>query len=160
MAPGAVPVKARTTKGWKPLGPQDAPRGPKMWRFDELFKPEKFSLEALPGIEVASVQTPLQLGDVSSRLRIIDARVDGKTYTLTVEGRRGRSYQLRMLIPFKLTRVDGANELPSPQPGVVSAVRMMTVEMPPAEPGSGGAVLKRSDWATKVITIPLGDRLR
>ena len=53
MAPGATPQKARTTKGWKPLGPQDGPRGPRMWRFDEIFKPEKFSLESLPGIEVS-----------------------------------------------------------------------------------------------------------
>jgi len=157
MSPGAVPVKARTTKGWKPLGPQDAPRGPRVWRFDEIFKPEKFSLEALPGIEVTPVQPPLQLGDVSSRLRIIDARVDGKTYTLKVEGRRGRSYQLRMFAPFKLT-VEGALTY-EPQ-GLPGLTRMIVVEMPPADPKATGPIPRRSDWATKVITVHLGDRLR
>jgi glycogen debranching enzyme len=160
MSPGAVTVKARTTKGWKPLGPQDNPRGPRMWRFDEIYKPEKFSLEALPGIEVVPVQAPLQLGDVSSRLRIIDAWTDGKTYKLKVEGRRGRSYQLRMFIPFKLTTMELPNEVPPLQPGASAAVRTIRVDMPPADPATTGPVLKRTDWATQVITVQLGDRLR
>lgn len=161
MAPGATPQKSRTTRGWKPLGPQDAPRGPRMWRFDEIFKSEKFSLESLPGIEVVPVQSPLQLGDVSSRLRIIDAWMEGKTYKLKVEGRRGRSYQLRMFAPFRLT-VDGARLLdpPGQPPGAASPTRMLVVDMPPADPKAAGAVLKRTDWATQVITVQLGDRLR
>jgi len=42
---------------------------------------------------------PLALGDVSSRLRVIDATLDGSTYSLRVEGRRGRSYEVRLFAP-------------------------------------------------------------
>jgi hypothetical protein len=160
--PGATTVKARTSKGWKPVGiDAAAPRGPRMWRFDEIFRPEKFSLESRPGIEVVPIQAPLQLGDVSQRLRIIDAWMDGNVYKLKVEGRRGRSYQLRALIPFIHT-VDGAKA--SNPPGVPvmqnSPAKLLVVDMPPADPATTGPILKRTDWATKVITISLGERLR
>ena len=128
-----------------------------MWRFDELSEPEKVSLESLPGIEVTPVQPPLQLGDVSSRLRIIDAWTEGKTYKLRVEGRRGRRYQIRMFAPFKLTVEGALTYEPQGPPG---PTRMIVVEMPPADEKATGPIPRRADWATKVITIPLGDRLR
>ncbi len=160
MAPGATPQKARTTKGWKPLGPQDGASRPPDVAFRRDSSSRRSSRSSpCPASRCRSSSLPLQLGDMSSRLRIIDAWVEGKTYKLKVEGRRGRSYQLRMFIPFKLTTMELPNEIPS-QPGVVPTVRTIMVEMPPAEPGSSGAVLKRSDWATKVIAIPLGGRLR
>ena len=39
--------------------------------------------------------------------QILGLACGGKTYKLKVEGRRGRSYQLRMFVPFKIT-VNGA----------------------------------------------------
>jgi hypothetical protein len=110
---------------------------------------------------VAPLQDPLQLGDVSSRLRIIDAWLDGTTYTLKVEGRRGRSYQVRMLIPYRMT-IDGARVLENvgARPPAVSPIRLVAIDMPPADPAGSGAVLKRSDWATVAVTVHLGERLR
>ena len=75
--------------------------------------PSAFTLRATPGVRVVPLHAPLELGDVSSRLRVIDATLEGSTYTLRVEGRRGRSYQVRLLGPGVLS-VQGATLLAPP----------------------------------------------
>jgi hypothetical protein len=162
LPPGTSLAKGSAGAGWQIEAPAPVPnRGPRLWRFDEVLKPVLFDLPYAPGIEVAPVQDPLQLGDLSSRLRIIDAWLDGTTYTLKVEGRRGRSYQARMLIPYRMT-IDGARVLEDlgARPPAVSPIRLVVIDMPPADPAAAGAVLRRTDWATVTVTVHLGERLR
>jgi hypothetical protein len=66
-----------------------------------------------------------------------------------------------MLVPFKIT-VNGARIIdPAGQPpDALFPTRLLAVDMPPADPKATGPILKRSEWATKVITVPLGYRLR
>jgi hypothetical protein len=49
------------------------------------------------GIEIVPLHEPLRSGERSSRLRILDDRLEGTTYVVRLEGRRGRSYRLRVL---------------------------------------------------------------
>jgi glycogen debranching enzyme len=160
--PGTSLAGRAGAMGWQAEPPSPGPnRGPRLWRFDEVLTPVLFDIPYAPGIEVAPIQDPLQLGDLSSRLRIIDAWLDGATYTLKVEGRRGRSYQVRMLIPYRMT-IDGARVLENlgARPPAVSPIRLVAIDMPPADPAASGAVLKRSDWAMMTVTVHLGERLR
>jgi hypothetical protein len=105
---------------------------------------------------VVPLHAPLELGDVSSRLRVIDATLSGSTYTLRVEGRRGRSYRLRLLGPA-VGAVDGAVLLEPPAGSPARAGgALLRIDMPPADPAAAGAVLTRSDWATAAVTVQLG----
>jgi glycogen debranching enzyme len=163
LPPGTSLAKGAVGAGaWHAEAPASGPnRGPRLWRFSDVLKPVLFDIPYAPGIEVAPVQDPLQLGDLSSRLRIIDAWLDGTTYTLKVEGRRGRSYQVRMLMPYRMT-IDGARVVQNlgARPPAVSPIRLVAIDMPPADPAASGAVHKRSDWATATVTVHLGERLR
>jgi hypothetical protein len=49
------------------------------------------------GIEVVPLREPLRSGERSSRLRILDERLEGRTYVARLEGRRGWTYRLRVL---------------------------------------------------------------
>jgi hypothetical protein len=51
------------------------------------------------GIEAVPVHEPLRSGERSSRLRILDERVEGGTYVARVQGKRGKSYRVRLLEP-------------------------------------------------------------
>jgi hypothetical protein len=126
---------------------------------EEVRVPTTFSLRATPGIQVAPVHATLQLGDASSRLRVIDAALDGRTYTLRVEGRRGRSYRVRLLAAHAIS-VDGAKMLSPADAAEKADGYVLQIDMPPADPDAAGAVLKRSDWATVTVTVHLGERLR
>jgi hypothetical protein len=55
------------------------------------------SLRYRGGIEVVPLHEPLRSGERSSRLRILDERLEGGTYVARLEGRRGRTYRLRVL---------------------------------------------------------------
>ena len=80
-----------------PAGSVD--RGIRLWRFDQIAAPSTMTLPVSPGVEFLPVQAPLELGAASSRLRIIDAWLDGSTYKIKVEGRRGYPYLARLLVP-------------------------------------------------------------
>jgi glycogen debranching enzyme len=124
--------------------------------------PTTYSVRFLPGVQVVPIHAPLQLGDESSRLRVIDARLVGKRYTLRVEGRRGRSYQVRLSAPFVIERIDGAvvdRWQGAANPELASA-RILQVDIPESGPAAAGAKGRRSDWATSDIVITLGPRLK
>jgi len=124
--------------------------------------PTTYSVRFLPGVQVVPIHAPLQLGDESSRLRVIDARLVGKRYTLRVEGRRGRSYQVRLSAPFVIERIDGAvvdRWQGAANPDLASA-RILQVDIPASDPAAAGAKGRRGDWATRDIVITLGPRLK
>jgi hypothetical protein len=144
---------------WRPAASAAGPsRGLHVVRVENVAAPAAFTLRATPGVRVVPLHAPLELGDLSSRLRVIDATLDGSTYTLRVEGRRGRSYQLRLLGPG-VRSVQGAALL-APPAGATARPEgdLLRIDMPPADPAAAGAVLKRSDWSTATVTVQFGAR--
>jgi hypothetical protein len=155
LPPGARPATRDLL--WRPAGgAAGAARGLRLTRVETVTTPATFTLRATPGIRVVPLHAPLELGDLSSRLRVIDATLDGSTFTLRVEGRRGRSYHVRLLGP-SVVRVDGGTLVES-GPGAAPRADgvLLRVDMPPADPAAAGAVLKRSDWATGRVTVTVG----
>ncbi len=143
---------------WRPVAPgAGASRGLHLARFEQVAAPRSFALRATPGVRVVPLHAPLALGDVSSRLRVIDATLDASTYTLRVEGRRGRSYEVRLLGPTPLS-VQGASVLTPAAAAAKSDGTLLRIDMPPADPTASGAVLKRSDWAMATVTAQLAER--
>jgi glycogen debranching enzyme len=144
---------------WRPAVPAAATaRGLHLMRTETVTAPATLMLRATPGICVMPLHAPLELGDLSSRLRVIDATLDGSTYTLRVEGRRGRSYEVRLL-GAPAASVQGATRV-APAPGTppASEGEWLRIDMPPADPSAAGAVLKRTDWATATVTVELAHR--
>jgi hypothetical protein len=144
---------------WHPAkAGSSASRGLHLVRVEDVSAPSAFTLRATPGVQVVPIHAPLELGDLSSRLRIIDATLEGPTYTLRVEGRRGRSYQVRLLAPSVLS-VQGAT-LVAPASTATSrpAEHLLRIDMPPADAAASGPVLKRSDWAAVTVAVRLGEQ--
>jgi len=140
---------------WRPAAPAGSPsRGLRLARVEEVSGPSTFRLRASPGVQVQPLHAPLELGSLSSRLRIIDATLEGPVYTLRVEGRRGRSYQIRLLAP-PVTSVEGATLLsPAGADGGPDG-HLLRLDMPPADTAATGAVLKRADWAGATVRVRL-----
>ncbi|HPK71016.1 MAG TPA: hypothetical protein PLN93_03655 [Vicinamibacterales bacterium] len=150
LPPGSHPL-ARDAR-WRPVAATTGPsRGLSFWRVEKVSAPSVFSLRATPGIQVIPVHSPLSHGDAPARLRVIDAACDGDTYTLRVEGRRGRRYDIRLLAP-DVQAVTGAELLP-PSPADRPGERVLRVQLPPAPAAAPRAVLSRADWATIAITV-------
>ncbi len=135
---------------WKPVPGADASRGLRLRRVEEVSGPATFRLRYRPGVEVAPVHAPLALGDVSSRLRVIDARLDGRVYTLRVEGRRGRPYTVRLTTPLAVAGIEGARELRRE-----GTTRDLEIAMPAVAP-SAGTSSRRALWATVEVRVRLG----
>ena len=144
---------------WRPVTPGGSTsRGLHLRRFESVAAREVFALRAAPGVQVVPLHAPLELGDVSSRLRVIDATIAGAVYTLRVEGRRGRSYQVRMLGPA-IASVQGATRVGSSGPAAGGAEGdLLRIDMPPADPATSSAVLTRSDWAMVTVTVRFAER--
>ncbi len=66
------------------------------WRTRSGGEAQTFSVRYRGGIEISPIHEPLRAGERSSRLRILDERIDGSTYVARLEGRRGKSYRLRL----------------------------------------------------------------
>jgi hypothetical protein len=146
---------------WRPVVPGGSTsRGLHLVRRENVSARTVFAVRAAPGVRVVPLHAPLELGDVSSRLRVIDATLEGSTYTLRVEGRRGRSYELRLLAP-PVVSLEGAT-LVTPPAGASGRPegQLLRIDMPPADPAASGAVLKRSDWAAATVTVRLGESRR
>jgi hypothetical protein len=140
---------------WRPATPGGSlSRGLHLRRFETVGARTAFALRATPGVRVVPLHAPLELGDVSSRLRVIDATLDGATYTLRVEGRRGRSYRVRVL-GLPVASAAGATVVQAAGPEESAEGTLLRIDMPPADPATSGAVLKRSDWATVTVRVTL-----
>jgi len=59
-----------------------------------------------PGVELEPIHAPLQPGDRSHRLRILEQTQDGDTYTARLEARSGSHHRLRARIPRQLVSID------------------------------------------------------
>lgn len=152
LPPGALLV-TRDAR-WRPSGAgQDQSRGLHLVQAAEVSVPTTYRLRHTPGVEVRPLHDPLRLGNVSSRLRVIDARMEGETYRLRVEGRRGRTYRLELLTPRPIGTVEGATRVPGPGGPVV-----LEVSFPGGASSLPGRVLRRDDWATAEISVAVAGR--
>ena len=161
LDPGADPIGREFL--WQPVAAgADRSRGLTLARVEEVAASATYRLRATPGIQFAPLHQPLRSGDLSSRLRVIDAQLTGNIYVIRVEGRRGRSYEANLTAPFKIAKVEGATieRWRGDRTPELASDRVLSIKMPAADPSSGGTRLRRSDWATLTITVTLGDRLR
>jgi glycogen debranching enzyme len=103
------------------------------------------TVNASAGIDLVLEQAPLALGDTPQRLRIIDTRVEGSAYTARLQGRRGRTYRLRLDVPFAVTSIEGGRE-------VGHDGRVRTIEVVVRD----GA----TEWVDCQVVLRLGARLK
>ncbi|HEY7698612.1 MAG TPA: hypothetical protein VIE88_09360, partial [Vicinamibacteria bacterium] len=80
-----------------PLGAKRPGGGSISWRPEPGREARTLSLRYRGGIEVVPLHEPLRSGERSSRLRVLDERLEGTTYVARLEGRRGKTYRLRIL---------------------------------------------------------------
>ena len=80
-----------------PLGAKRVGGGPLSWMPKPGLEAQSLELRYRGGIEVVPLHEPLRSGERSSRLRILDERLEGSTYVARLEGRRGKTYRLRVL---------------------------------------------------------------
>ncbi|MGH9389423.1 MAG: hypothetical protein ACRD1Z_07390, partial [Vicinamibacteria bacterium] len=79
-----------------PLGAKVAGPTPFSWMPKPGREAQTKELRYRGGIEIVPLHEPLRSGERSSRLRILDDRIEGDTYVVRLEGRRGRSYRVRV----------------------------------------------------------------
>ncbi len=79
-----------------PLGAKLLGGGAPSFRPKPGREAQTLTLRYRGGIEVVPLHEPLRSGERSSRLRILDERLEGRTYVARLEGRRGRTYRLRV----------------------------------------------------------------
>jgi glycogen debranching enzyme len=133
---GALPVEL------KPVLPPGAQMQPAAGR---TRPPGHARVNALPGIDLVPERVPLALGDTPRRLRIVDARVDGSVYTARLQGRRGRTYRLKLDVPFSVAAIEGGREV-----GRDGRIRTIEVVVP-----DGAA-----EWVDCQLAVRLGARLK
>ena len=121
----------------------DASRGVRLELEEDFSSPETIQIRHRPGIQIATINEPLRLGDDSRRLRIIDARLEAGTYSVRLQGRRGRAYRMTLDVPFAVQSLTGAREV-----GREGSVRTLEVAMP------AGAV----EWPEVTLQVRLGAR--
>ena len=161
MEPGAA-IVMRDARGKPIVATGDTSRGAGAVTVALATGPTTYSVRFVPGIQVVPIHSPMQLGDESSRLRVIDARLVGNVYTLRVEGRRGRSYRVRLSAPYAIEHIDGAvvdRWQGAADPNLASS-RILQVDLPAPDPAATGAKAGRNDWVARNIVIFLGARLK
>lgn len=102
-------------------------------------------LRVRPGIEVAPVHDPLTIGDPSQRLRVIATSVEGNRYIARLQGRRGRTYRVRLLVPFQIESISGGKATDRTE-----TWSNVDVDFPAGE----------GDWAAKDLVVTVGRRRR
>ena len=80
-----------------PLGANRLGGGPASWTPKPGPEPQTHQIRYRGGVEVVPLHQPLRTGERSSRLRILDERLEGTTYVARLEGRRGKTYRLQVL---------------------------------------------------------------
>lgn len=111
-------------------------------RFTGTTGPETKRLVVRPGIEIAPEHEPLRIGAASERLRVIDTGVEGGRYTARLQGLGGRTYRVRLTVPFDVTSIAGGT--------IVARDRdRLDVDVP----------FTGSAWSDRDLIISLGRRL-
>ncbi|HXH06886.1 MAG TPA: glycosyl hydrolase family 65 protein [Vicinamibacterales bacterium] len=95
-----------------------------------------------PGIEIDPVAPPFRTGDPSSRLRVIETRLDGTRYTARLQGLAGRRYRVRLRVPFAIESADG---------GTIEGTRGGWTEVAVEFPRGEG-------WVERALVLTLGRR--
>jgi hypothetical protein len=72
------------------------PMGAAGWTFERGTERGSSELRYRGGVELVIPREPLRTGEKSSRLRVLEERIEGRTYVARLEGRRGRAYRLRI----------------------------------------------------------------
>jgi glycogen debranching enzyme len=108
-----------------------------------VARPETFAVRYRGGVAVAPLHDPLRVGDESHRLRVIDTRFESGSYTMRVQGLRGRSYTLLLDAQAPVAAIDGAREMANQE-----GQRVLQVTFPAATPGG-----LREQWAETTITV-------
>jgi hypothetical protein len=80
-----------------PLGARLLGGGQLSWRPKPGPEAQTMELRYRGGIELVPLHQPLRAGERSSRLRVLDERLEGRTLVARLEGGRGRIYRLRIL---------------------------------------------------------------
>jgi hypothetical protein len=106
-----------------------------------VTKAETFVVRYRPGITLVPLHDPMQSGDASHRLRVIDARFANDTYTARVQGLQGRTYRLLLDTQMPVAAIDGAREV-----GRQDGKRVIEVTFP--APGTPGI-----EWIEREIAI-------
>jgi hypothetical protein len=134
---GSLPVELSPVL---PPGAQKAPAMPARARAGSAP-----ALAARAGIDLMPEQAPLALGDVSQRLRVVDARVEGTVYAARLQGRRGRTYRVRLDVPFAVSAIEGGHEV-----GRDGRVRTIEIMIPEGT----------AEWVDCQLVVRLGPRLK
>jgi hypothetical protein len=113
-------------------------------RFDGVSPQQTRRVAVQSGIVIAPVHKPLRVGDESQRLRVLSTRFDGRRYVARLEGRRGRTYEIRAFVPFKIESIAGGAAKGEIAPAGEIAVTF---------PGDG------DDWAPRELVITVGARM-
>jgi hypothetical protein len=69
---------------------------------------ETRGVQVQPGFQIQPQQDPLRMGDASSRLRILQAGIEGGDYVARLQGLGGRTYRVRLKAPREPVKVTGA----------------------------------------------------
>ena len=148
-ADGGLTYAVTSTKGTLPVqlspvlppGAQPKPAAPARAR---TASPPT-AIAASAGIDLMPEQAPLALGDVPQRLRVIDTRVDGTVYTARLQGRQGRTYRVRLDVPFAVASIEGGREV-----GREGRVRTIDIQIPDGT----------TEWVDCQLVVRLGVRLK
>jgi hypothetical protein len=142
LPPGAELLSSSSGRRFSAIG-GDTSRGVRLRLDADFSSTETIHVRHRPGIEIAPIHEALQVGDESRRLRIIDARLEQRTFSVRVQGRSGRAYRLRLDSPFLVTSLDGARDV-----GADGTSRILEVTFPQSS----------SQWSEAAIRAKLGAR--
>jgi hypothetical protein len=81
------------------------------WRLISKAGESPLEIRYRPGIEIELVNEPFRVGEASSRLRILEHRLEGDAFTARLEGLRGESYRLRLDVPFEIASIENGSEV-------------------------------------------------
>jgi glycogen debranching enzyme len=143
LPPGAEPLPSKGPRKTD-LVPGDQARGVRLTVGGDFATPETLQIRYRPGIEIAPINQPLRLGDESWRLRVIDARFEGRSYTARLQGRSGQRYRVRLDAPFAIASLEGAREVG--REGLVHELEIAFPESP-------------APWGDATLVVTVGRRL-
>jgi glycogen debranching enzyme len=100
---------------------------------------------ALPAIVLMPEETPLMLGDSPQRLRVVETRLDDVVFTARLQGLRGRTYRVRLDVPFAVLAIEGGRET-----GHDGRVKTIDITVPDGP----------SEWIDCLLVVRIGPSLR
>jgi len=82
-------------------------RGSRELRFKGSSQPETQHVQTTPGFGIVPMHEPLEIGNESTRLRVIETKAERDTFTARLQGLRGRTYRVRVRTPYAPVNVTG-----------------------------------------------------